>query len=287
MTATGGSSEQSAEQAGVAWLRAGRAMERAARQQAKAERHERLASQTGDSFHENMAAVHRNAELRHLAAARLQETYARRLTEWLANLGERPVFMAGVAEACGAHSAALTLVGPDQHQLAVAASDEPSRSAQDLEFVLGDGPATEAARRHLTVSASGPAVDERWPGYGTAIGVLGLVSVVSVPLNSKGAGCLGALTVFNPGPGLEESGVLTGVADALADGVLLGPDAEPCLYGGTDLRPVVHQAAGMVSEQLRCPVDDATDLIRARAFATGESAEAVGRQIVSGALKLR
>ncbi|WP_329124627.1 GAF and ANTAR domain-containing protein [Streptomyces sp. NBC_01465] len=285
MAVAGGTSEPGAGQAGAAWLHVVRAMERAAREKSLAERHERLAAETGREIHTTMARTHRGVEERHRAAARLQEAYARRLTDWLAHRGARPLFMAGVAEACGTRSAALTLVGPDLRQLSIAASDQFSRTAQDLEYVLGVGPATDATRGRRPVSASGPAVDELWPGYGAGLAALGMGSVVAVPL-STAAGCIGALTVFDPQPGLAESGVLTGVADALADGVLLGPDAEPGLYGGTDLRVVVHQAAGMLSEQLHCPVDDATAIIRAHAFATGESPEAVAGQIVSGDLKL-
>ncbi|MEV0091383.1 GAF domain-containing protein [Streptomyces sp. NPDC050738] len=275
-----------AGQAGAAWLRVVRAMERAAQQRVIAERHERLAAETGRELHTSMAALHRSIEERHRIAGRLQEAYARRLTDWLTHRGAgRPVFMTGVAEACGTRSAALTLLGPDLSQLAVAASDSSARAAQDLEFVLGAGPALDAARGLATVSASGAAVEERWPGYGTGLAALRLAAVVAAPLRTAD-GCIGALTVFDPRPGLAEGGTLVGVAAALADGVLLGADAEPDLYGGTDLRVVVHQAAGMVSEQLHCPVNDATALIRARAFAAGESPEAIALLIVSGDLKL-
>ncbi|MEU5428411.1 ANTAR domain-containing protein [Streptomyces olivoreticuli] len=285
MTVEGGSSNSSSRRAEAAWQRAALARERAAQQGVHAERHERRAEETGREFHTSMASMHRRTADRHIAAARLQETFARRMADGPTGRGARPVFMTGVAEACGTRSAALTLIGTDLSQLAVAASDRLSRTAQDLEYVLGAGPAREAARDRRPVAAVGPDVEKCWPGYGSGLASLGLSLVVAMPLTTP-VGCIGALTVFDPRPGLAESGVFDEVAAALTDSVLLGPDADAGLYGDVDHRPVVHQAAGMLSEQVRCPVGDALALIKARAFALGEPPESIAQRIVSGDLKL-
>ncbi|MFJ2740348.1 GAF and ANTAR domain-containing protein [Streptomyces sp. NPDC087440] len=285
MTAQGGPREPVGDQAASALRRAVLAAARETRQNRLAERHERLAAETGLPFHRSMAETHRKVAARHRAAARLQEAFARRAALWSSDRGARPLFMTEVADACGTRSAALTLVGADLGQLAVAASDRLARQAQDVEYVLGDGPAREAARGRLVVAAHGADVEQRWPGYGVGLAGLGLSAVVAVPLTAP-SGCFGALTVFDPRPGLAEEGVLDEVAAALADGVLLGADAEADLYGGADLRAVVHQAAGVLSEQVRCSVSDALELIKARAFAGGESAESVAERIVSGELRL-
>ncbi|WP_327139540.1 ANTAR domain-containing protein [Nocardia sp. NBC_01327] len=287
MAASSSGSESVAAQVATAWLNVTRARERAEHQQASAERHERLAAETGRPFHRKMADTHRRMAACHLAAARLQESYARRVTAWLVDRGARPpVFMAGVAEACGARSAALTLVGADLNQLAVAASSQSARSAQDLEYVLGAGPAVEATRDNRLVAAAGPAIEARWPCYGSALAALGVAAVVAVPLRTP-AGSIGALTVFDPRPGWAESGIIVEVADALSvGGVLLGPDGDPGLYGGADHRPVVHQAAGRLAEQQQCSISDALALIKARAFATGEPLETVAQQITLGATRL-
>ncbi|MFD9821840.1 GAF and ANTAR domain-containing protein, partial [Streptomyces violascens] len=199
--------------------------------------------------------------------------------------GDRPRFMSEVAAACGTPSVALTLVGSDLSQLAVATSDQLARDAQDLEYVLGVGPAREATELNQPVLSSGTALDRRWPGYGTGLASLGLGSVAALPLKSPD-GCIGALTLFDPRPGLAAAGEFDEVAGAVTDNVLLGPDADPDLYGGVDLRAVVHQAAGMLSERTGCSVDEALALIKARAFARGESAEAVARRIVYEAMDL-
>ncbi|MER0449038.1 GAF and ANTAR domain-containing protein [Streptomyces sp. Edi4] len=285
MTAQSGSPHSADGQIAVALRRAALAAERAARQRVSAERHERLAGETGREFHVAMATRHRRVAERHLIVAQLQKKYADGLADRSAGSGPRHLFMATVAETCGTSSAALTLVGADMAQLALAASDQLARNAQDLEFVLSIGPARDAAETRRTVRASGLAMEERWPGYGARLAELGLASVIALPLKSQ-AGCLGALTVFDPRPGLAESGVFGKVADALAESMLLGPDADPGLYGETDHRAVVHQAAGVLSEQIHCSLDNALSLIKARAFSRGEPPESVARRIVSGDLKL-
>lgn len=295
MSAAGGSSPAGDGRADAAWQRAVWASERAARESANAERHDLLYVESGRELHAKMAERHRAVAERHLTAARLQEAYARRVREWAAGgsaprpaeiEGDRgPLFMAGVAEACGTHSAALMLVGEDLSQLAVAASDQPSRGAQDLEYVLTVGPALDAARSCRAVYASGAALERRWPGYGSGLAALGLRSVAALPLRVP-AGCIGALSVFDPSSALARSGRFGEVADALAEAVLLGPHADPGLYGGTDLRSVVHQAAGALSEQTGSSIGDALALIKARAFALGESPEWVARRVISGELKL-
>lgn len=291
-----GSSLPVGGQADAAWQRAIRANQRAARETASAERHERLYAESGRELHAAMARRHRAVADRHLTTARLQESYARRVTEWAAGRdrsrpaqarGEsRPLFMASVAEACGTRSAALTLVAADLSQLAVAASDRPSRGAQDLEYVLTEGPARDAVRERRAVYASGAALERRWPGYGSGLAALGLRSVAALPLKVS-SDCIGALTVFDSSSALARSGKFRGVAAALAEGVLIGPDSDPGLYGGADLRAVVHQAAGVLSEQSGSPVADALALIKARAYTLGVPLDTVARRVISGELKLR
>lgn len=273
-------------QAEAAWHRAHRATERADRETANAERHDELFAENGRELHVGMAIRHRAVAERHQTAADLQTAYARRLAEAEVRGGLHPLFMAGVAEACGTRSAALTLVGTDLSQLAVAASDRPSRGAQDLEYLLTAGPGRDAVRLRRAVYASGAALERRWPGYGSGLAALGLKSVAALPLGVP-AECIGALAVFDPSSDLARAGKFREVAAALADGVLIGPDSDPGLYGGTDLRAVVHQAAGVLSEQTGTSVADALALIKARAYALGVALESVARGVISGELNLR
>ena len=286
MSAMKGSSPGAGGRADTAWQRAVRADERAAQETANAERHEQLFAETGRVLHSTMAARYRAVAERHRTTARLQQAYAHRLAEAESRGGGfRPLFMAGVAEACGTRSAALTLIGVDLSQLAVAASDRPSRGAQDLEYVLTAGPGIDAVRARRTVYASGPVLEKRWPGYGSGIAALGLSSVAALPLKVA-SDCIGVLTVFDPPSALARSGKFREVAAALVDCVLIGPDADPGLYGGADLRATVHQAAGVLSEQVGSSVHDALALIKARAFALSIPLDSVARSVISGELKL-
>lgn len=236
--------------------------------------------------HLRMAKLHRSTAHCHLTAARLQDDYAGRLAQWAGQRGTpRPRFMTGVAEACGTGSAALTLVSAASEQLTVAASDEHARAAQELEFLLGEGPARDAAAEVRPITAAGAALAHRWPGYGPAVTELGIDKVAAVPLSLSGA-CVGALAVFDPAPGLVGTDSFIEIAEALTRSMILGPDGEPDLYGAANLRAQVHQAAGMVSVQLDCPVADALELIKAHAFAEGVSARSVAERVLNGELRL-
>ncbi|MGY1499783.1 GAF domain-containing protein [Streptomyces sp. QTS52] len=269
----------------VARQRAALAHERADRAEAAAERHELLAAKPGGEFHSQIARTHRRTAECHRASARLQDSFARRATAWAGGRGTRPRFMTVVAEACGTDSAAMALLDTEQNHLAVAVSDQLSRAAQDLEYVLGEGPGQDAAAEHRPVHASGPEIEARWPGYGPSLVSLGIASVAAVPLRIQGS-CIGALTVFDPRPADARPARLAEVAEALTRIVLLDPDADPDLYGGTDMRATVHQAAGMVSVRIGCSVMDALALIKAVAFAEEVSSDALARQIVHGDRKL-
>ncbi|MFI8996409.1 GAF and ANTAR domain-containing protein [Streptomyces sp. NPDC053542] len=271
--------------AAAARHRAAEAHRRADRAEALAAQQEHFAEQTGHPLHLRLAATHRKAAASHRSSANLQEAYARRLENWRAPAGPQPPFMSVVADACGTDSAALALLGSDHSQLAVAASDDSSRAAQDLEYILGEGPCRDAAAGRRRVTAAGPALERRWPGYGPAVTALGFGEVVAVPLETPD-GCLGSLAVFDPRPGIARSAVFTEITEALVRTVLLGPDADPELYGGTDHRDTVHQAAGMVSVQAHCPVEDALALVKAKAYADGVPVNEMARRIVHGRLRL-
>ena len=270
--------------------RASVARARSAHETGSADRQESLAKEAttavGRAAHLRMAAVHRSTAARHQTAARLQEDYAIRFAGWARTTSTpRPLFMTGVAAACGTSSAALTLVGATLDQLALAASDDSSRAAQELEFLLGEGPARDATSQARAVTAVGSALTDRWPGYGPAVTELGIDEVTAVPLSMSGT-CVGALTIFDPAPRPAGSDTFAEVADVLTRTMILNPDGDPELYGGTDLRAMVHQAAGMVSVHLDCPVADALERIKARAFAEGTSARAVAERILRGELRL-
>ncbi|GAA2312876.1 GAF and ANTAR domain-containing protein [Streptomyces kunmingensis] len=275
----------SSTQAALVWQRAARAHERAERAMGLARRYESMSKGAADDLYLRLADIHRSTASRHQVAAKLLEAHARRTGQWVRDGGPRPLFMTGVAEACGTNSVAMTLVDAARNQLATASSDQPSCTAQDLEFVLGEGPGRDAVHGGLPVEASGTTLTTRWPGYGPAVRALGIGQVVAVPLQVSGD-CIGALAVFDPCSDRTSTALFEQIADALTRSVLVGQDAVPGLFGGIDYRAVVHQAAGMVAVHLHCQVADALELVKARAFSDGRPIGDVARDIVHGQLKL-
>lgn len=265
-------------QALAAWQRAAMAHERARRSDRIAEQHEAQTRESTRDVNLRVAALHRASAARHRSSAELLEGFARRMTQWAHLHGPRPHLITDVAEACATPSAALTLVGHGLSHLAFTASDEVARAAQELEFVLGEGPVRDATDGvGEPVVATGRTLEQRWPGYGPGLAALGPTGVAAVPLGMAGT-CIGALAVYDPEPRLLASGGFTRIAEAVATALLLAPDPET--LGGADHRDVVHQAAGALSVANGCGVDDALALLRARAFAEGRPAEAIAREVL-------
>ncbi|MFI5664427.1 GAF and ANTAR domain-containing protein [Streptomyces sp. NPDC051684] len=275
----------SAEQAAAVWQRAACSRERAARELEFARTYETLVVGGRKQLHVRLAHIHRTSARRHELTAQLLESHARRAARWADVGGRPPLFMTGVAEACGSDSAAVTLVDTDRNQIASASSGEPSRAAQELEYVLGEGPASDAVRSRCAVVASGAALTDRWPGYGPAAEGLGIGHVVAVPLQSADS-CIGALAAFDMRADGMSTTTVTQIADSLTRNVFLGTDAVPGLFGGIDYRAEVHQAAGMVAVQVGCRIADALELVKVRAFAEGRPIGDIARDIVQGRLQL-
>lgn len=243
------------------------------------------------------ADVQRGVQERHLAAARLQDQYADHLRARLGQAGEaerKPVFIDAVAGTIGMHSVTVVLLGAQHGEGVISASDAMARAAYDLEFVLSEGPARLAIAEGQGVQVAGTAVCNRWPQYGPAVARLGVQAVIAVPFQLPAG--LGAVCGYDSQPAIsEQAAVAAGqVADALplilsqaghgsrpGDGVPGLP-----LFGEADVPAVVHQAAGVVSQQCGCGIGDALALVRARAFSAGRPAEEIAAEVVRGDLRL-
>lgn len=277
--------------------------QRVARAAEIAERHEAQAQTCPvgmREFHTRMAATHRRAERRHLAAARMHAAYAERVRRWAELSGrapEFPGFLASVAESVGARGVTVTFFGANEAQTLAAASDPAAKAAQDLEFMLGEGPTRETARSAEPLAVSGSALCERWPLFGPAVMRLGVRLVAALPMEPTGSpfGSLGTLTLLDPRPeATEDLELLHAAAGALTPlavppGFTAGAAADtgwPAVIAQADLRPVVHQATGFLSAQRECAPADALALIRAHAFTHDRTVEAVAADIVDRTLRL-
>lgn len=274
--------------------------QRAVRAAALAERYalrSNLVPQQASQWLARLTEVHRRTAERHRASATIHELHAARIEAWLAASGtrdRRPAFVAAVAEALGTGSAIATLQGRSRVALAVASSDPIARAAYGLEITLGEGPVAEAATG-ATVTVTGDGLCSRWPRYGPALTDLGVTAVSATPLGLPEI-VLGTLCAYNtePVPPRDLGLAVASVADALTHSVLLADgdlsaDAQLDalrLFDEADYRAHVHQAAGMVSVQCGCSIDDAMDLLVARSFATDMPVEDIALQLIRGQTRL-
>jgi len=188
--------------------------------------------------------------------------------------------------------ASVVLMGADTFP-SVASAYGVSVTVQDLEFTLGEGPATDAYAEGTPVMVDDVALfSSRWPQFTRAVSDAGIRSVYALPLQ-MGAIKLGVLVLYR-----ETSGALQGdeLSAALLVGELVtnqildlqaGAVSESLAWGleVDDYRAVVHQATGMISAQLDCPMGEALVRLRGRAFADERTIDLVASEVVTGALR--
>lgn len=235
--------------------------------------------------------MHRDIERRHLAAARMHADHANRLAAWASGrISGAPRFMSAVASTIGARHVGVSLVLGDRTEVVTVSSGPVATAAQDAEFTLGEGPVHDVTEAGAPIVADESALPTRWPQFAPAVAPFGVRAVAAAPLRT-GTVCLGALTVFDPPADVGWSAeTLCTVADALVYTELLVPaSADPFdapLLVDADHRAVVHQASGMVAEQLGCDATDALAVLRARAFGAGKPLAAIADEIVHRGLRL-
>jgi hypothetical protein len=177
----------------------------------------------------------------------------------------------------------------------VAAGVDSATTMEEIQLVVGEGPALDAhaTGEPVLVPNLGAVPTARWPGFVSGVMQTGICSIFSYPLGVS-AVRLGALDLSREAPGaLDAQQQLD--ASALAEIVTrrllrTGADADAggLGLGAGDRRPLrveVHQAAGMVSEQLDIRTADALVLLRAAAYACDRSIEALAHEVVTRSLR--
>jgi ANTAR domain len=168
-----------------------------------------------------------------------------------------------------------------------------SELIEELQYTLGEGPCIDAYR-------SGAAIGEpdlvapvlsRWPAFTPKVIDMGARAIFGFPVRI-GAARIGALNLYRDRPGPlsddQHSDALV-MADVIARSILTfqartehrAIPAEVI----SDIHPVVHQAAGMVSVQLDISVAEALTRLRAHAFATDRPLSEVAREVVARTLR--
>jgi hypothetical protein len=186
----------------------------------------------------------------------------------------------------------VVLMGQDTFP-SVASAYGVSVTVQDLEFTLGEGPASDAFTEGSPVLADDIAdFSSRWPQFTRAIAEEGVRSLYAFPLQ-LGAIKLGVLVLYRDEPGVlrgEELSEALLVAGLVTNQVLdmqAGALSESLAWGleVDDYRAVVHQASGMISAQLDCAMGEALVRLRGRAFSTDRPIDQVAADVVTGMLR--
>ena len=197
---------------------------------------------------------------------------------------------AAAADLLGLCGAGLTLMTKSVLG-AVWASDAASRTLEDLQFSLGEGPALDAFNGGAPALEPSLAASSRWPFFGPQALALGVEAVFSFPLQ-VGVICLGTVNLFRDRPGFLSSeeladalvlaDVVTGdLIDLQAQGMLQWTPSDP-----TGQRARVHQATGMVSVQIGADMTAALARIRAFAFVNDISIFEVADMVLDRTLRL-
>ncbi|QGN33042.1 ANTAR domain-containing protein [Microlunatus sp. Gsoil 973] len=168
----------------------------------------------------------------------------------------------------------------------MAASDSRTQRIEELQQVLGEGPAMSACRdgRPVDVRLT-QRVDAGWLGWVQAVQRSGVMAVWSFPYRWPGIGCA-AVTFYRGTDG--------DAADEYAEGSLLSRLAGKALRldldrnnsSGLDVLETVHVAAGMLAERIGVTAVDAFARIRACAFADDRDLMEVATGIITGGLRL-
>jgi hypothetical protein len=177
-----------------------------------------------------------------------------------------------------------------------ASGAESAGVVEELQFVLGEGPGVDAHTdgRQVFVPDLARVEPTRWTEFTPAALRAGVHGVFSFPLGS-GTIRLGALDLSDgsPGPlGRQQCIDAVVMADIVTRRLLATQaDASPGRLGSEldgdarALRIEVHQAAGMLSEQLDIRSAHALVLLRASAYASERPIDEVAHEVVTRTLR--
>jgi hypothetical protein len=197
-----------------------------------------------------------------------------------------------------ADGAGVSLYAAGRYRV-LAASDGSAAAVEELQVEMAEGPCVTArtlSRPFLEPDLGSPTALARWPRFAPAALDHGVAAVFAFPLGVSGRSA-GALDVYVhrrgdlTGDHYEDALVLADLASlasiagsgepTIADSDAVAEAAEPWAHPA-----VVHQASGMVSEQLGVDADAALLRLRAVAFVSGRSVADIALDVVERRLRL-
>jgi GAF domain-containing protein len=195
----------------------------------------------------------------------------------------------------GVTGASIMLMSGDVVRGSLCATDEVSAMVEELQYTLGEGPCVDAYRSDRPVLEPDlvDPVHMRWVAFGPPAIEEGVRAIFGFPMR-VGVVRLGALNLYCDRPGTlsdDQYADALVMADVAASAILsMQAGAQPGkiaeeLAVGADFQYVVHQAAGMVSEQMDETVTQALIRLRAHAFSNDRHLDDVAADVVAHRLR--
>ena len=188
--------------------------------------------------------------------------------------------------------AGISMVTGTGNRGVVCATDDRAARIEDLQLTVGVGPCIDAIATGGPVllpdlAAPGGVDTSRWLGFTADVRRAGVEAVFAFPLRI-GAITLGAIDLYRDTPGDLSAAQLAAAllaADTAAIALLhintSGDEAfEANPQSRADYRLQVHQATGMVAEQLKVSLDVALLRLRGHAFSTGRTLSDVADDVI-------
>jgi hypothetical protein len=200
------------------------------------------------------------------------------------------------AEVSGTNGAVIMLQSDELVRGSLCTTDGIAAYLDDLQYTLGEGPAIDAHRLGQVVAEpelESPDV-QRWPAFAPSALQAGARAMFAFPIRI-GAARLGSLTLYRNQAGSIEGDRYADtlvMADVAAHTIVaMQANAPPGsvaaeLEDGANFHFVVHQASGMVSEQLQVGVAEAMVRLRSYAFRSETPIDDVAQAVVGRRLRL-
>jgi hypothetical protein len=196
----------------------------------------------------------------------------------------------------GVDGAGVMLMSGDIPGGSLCTTNEVSHLIEDLQYSLGEGPCVDAYHQDRVVAEPDLArpATPRWAAFRPPALEAGVRGVFGLPMR-VGTVRLGALNLYRDRPGPlsdDQHADALVLADVAARWVLEAQAGAPpdtiaeALEVGADFHFVVHNAAGVVSEQLGISVTDALIRLRAYAFGADRLLADVAEDVVARRLRL-
>jgi transcriptional regulator with GAF, ATPase, and Fis domain len=188
--------------------------------------------------------------------------------------------------------AGLSRVVDGRHQMVVA-SDDRAVQVEMAQVNFAEGPCVEviaSLQPFYEPDLASSQARERWPSFGASALDNGVQAVFAFPLFAGGI-AVGALDLYASSPGslgreeVENALVLAALAAIAVDQHTGATEIADVEIGVEPAQPwahsaAVHNATGMVSQQLGIEVDEAFLRLRAVAFATDRPLADVARAVI-------